>query len=133
MPWNYAIDTERKLVISTGTGMIRSADLLEHQNRIVADKKFRRDFHQLVDLSEISAPEVDVAAVRAAAISNIYSAKSRRAFVVTDPVAVTLTKAFQSYRKEAGGKEQIRIFTNREEAMAWVLPDAHGEGRSRKP
>jgi hypothetical protein len=51
----------------------------------------------------------------------IFSPRSRRAFIAKSPLAFGLSRMFASLRELRGGEEQIRIFDNRDEALGWLL------------
>ena len=49
MPTEYFIDTERRLVVSRGTGVFSHADFLEHMETMRPDPRFQPEFNHLVD------------------------------------------------------------------------------------
>ena len=58
MPAFYKVDKERRLVMSTGSGVVTLADLLAHQEKLLADPDFSPDFSQLWDLAHVTNVEL---------------------------------------------------------------------------
>jgi hypothetical protein len=123
MPCDYVIDTDRKLVITSGWDVMTGAEALDHQNRLVADKAFRPDFSQLSDFTRVTVIDISVAMAKVLAKRNLFLPQSRRAFVVgqNKPAFFGMIRMFQSYRDMSGEPEQIRIFEDRDEALQWLL------------
>jgi hypothetical protein len=80
----YTIDKERRLVLSSGNGVLTKEDLLGHMERLSKDPDFDPDFCQLLDFTQITVLEFEPEDVRQLAQRNIFSPRSRRAFVVKD-------------------------------------------------
>jgi len=121
MPASYVIDKERGLVISKATGMFTGADAEAHQKALLADENFQSSFHQLLDLSGMSQLVLSSHWVKQLAERSIFSEKSRRAFLVSGQLPIGMSRMFATYREIAGGREQIKIFEDREEAMRWLM------------
>jgi hypothetical protein len=116
----YTIDIERRLVLSSGAGVLTKEDLLGHMERLSKDPDFDPDFCQLVDFTQITALEFEPDDVRQLAQRNIFSPRSRRAFVVKDDLQFGLARMFEIYR-ELNGEAGIRVFRTFDEAMDWIL------------
>lgn len=121
MPWEYTIDVDARLVYSRAWGHLTDVDLLDHQHQLARDPLFDRDLSQLVDFLGV----IDMAAVKTDTLmtlarQNLWGAHSRRAFVVVQAEAFGLVRMFQVHREAADGTDQIRLFTTREEALAWL-------------
>ena len=121
MPASYVIDKERGLVISKGTGRYTADDGLAHQTALAADPNFQSTFNQLLDFTEVTQLVLNTDSIRMLATRHVFSEQSRRAFLVTNKLAIGLTNMFAAYREIAGGKEQMKIFEDREEAMQWLM------------
>jgi hypothetical protein len=121
MPCNYLIDVERRLVITSAWDVVTSAEALEHQNKLAADKAFQPEFCQLLDCTRITKLAINLPMIRRLATRSFFSRQSRRAFVVKGKMAYGVARMFQSYREVFGGPEQIRIFEDRDEALEWLL------------
>jgi hypothetical protein len=121
MPASYVIDKERGLVISKGTGRFTPEDGFAHQNALAADENFDNTFNQLLDFSEVTEVVLNTDSIRQLAERHVFSEHSRRAFLVNSNLVIGLSRMFAAYREIAGGKEQMRIFEDWDEAMHWLL------------
>jgi hypothetical protein len=120
MPACYKIDKQRRLVMSTAYGTVSREDLLDHQNKLLADPDFDPTFSQLSDFGHMTKVEVTAEDVRKFAERNIFAPSSRRAFVVPDDVAFGLARMFEMLR-DAKGEQGIRVFRELEEGLDWVF------------
>lgn len=116
----YKIDKERRLVLSCGAGVLTKEDISGHMDRLSKDPDFDPDFSQLVDFTHITALEIEPEDVRRFAQRNIFSPRSRRAFVVKDDVQFGLARMFEIHR-ELNGETGIRVFRTLDEALDWIL------------
>ena len=116
----YKIEKDRRLVLSSGAGVLTREDILGHMERLSKDPDFDPDFSQLVDFTQITALEIEPEDVRQFAQRTIYSPRSRRAFVVKDDLQFGLARMFEIHR-ELKGEKGIRVFRNYDEALDWVL------------
>lgn len=119
MPAWYKIDLEYRIVLSTGSGRLTKADMLGHQNRLIKDPEFDREFCQLIDFTHVSHIEVDESDVRLLARRSVFSPKSRRAMLVKDKRARELVKLYQELRASMG-ERNIRSFDTLDEAIEWL-------------
>jgi hypothetical protein len=120
MPAFYEIDKERRLVLTSGTGVFNKAEALAHQERLLADPDFDPSYSQLLDFTHITKFDFTAADVQQLALRNVFSPESRRAFLVPNDLAFGLGRMFEILR-EAEGERGIRIFRDLEEALNWVL------------
>ena len=116
----YNIDKERRLVLSSGAGVLTKEDLLGHMDRLSNDPDFDPDFAQVLDFTRIDLVEVEPEDVRQLAQRNIFSPRSRRAFVVKDDLQFGLARMFEIHR-ELKGETGIRVFRTFDEAMDWIM------------
>jgi hypothetical protein len=121
MACSYEIDRERQLVISTGSGLLTADEMFAHQNRLANDENFAPDFYQLLDFTAVTGVAADANEVQGLAARKVFSDRARRAFVATNTLQVGLIRMFETYRELAGGKEQMEIFSDRDEAMCWLF------------
>jgi hypothetical protein len=119
MSASYHIDKERRLVMSSGAGVLTREDILGHMDRLLNDLDFDPDFSQLTDFTHVSALEIEPEDVRQLAQRNVFSPRSRRAFVVKDDLQYGLARMFQIHR-ELNGEGGIRVFRTFDEAMDWI-------------
>ncbi len=120
MPAFYKIDKERRLVMSTGSGVLTRADIAAHQERLSKDPDFDPRFSQLLDCTHLIKVEIGPADVRLFAQKNIFSEDSRRAFVVKDDLQFGLARMFEMLR-EASGERGIRVFRSLDEGLDWIF------------
>jgi hypothetical protein len=116
----YKIDKERRLVMSTGTGVLTLADLLAHQEKLLADTDFSPDFSQLWDLTHVTEVELTSKDVHRLAQRSIFSPDSRRAILASRDLVFGLARTFEIYR-DILGENGIRVFRNLDDALEWVL------------
>ncbi len=120
MPWNYRIDKERRLVITTVWDRLTGGEVADHQRKLLHDPAFERDFFQFLDFAAITEMQVDRVTVAELARFDLFSAKSRRAFLATDPLAYGISRMFIALREAHGGEEQIEVFKDRNKALQWL-------------
>ncbi len=120
MSASYKIDKKRRLVLSSGDGVLTKADLLGHMDQLSNDPDFDPDFSQVLNFRQINGLELGPEDVRQLAQRNIFSPRSRRAFVVKDDLQFGLARMFEIHR-ELKGETGIRVFRTFDEAMDWIL------------
>jgi hypothetical protein len=120
MPSFYKIDKERKLVMSSGSGVLTREDLFGHQERLLKDPEFDPTFSQLLDFTNITKVDITPEDVRLAARKAIFSPQSHRAMLVKDDLQFGLARMFEIHR-ELNGEKGIRVFRNIDEALDWVF------------
>jgi hypothetical protein len=120
MPAFYKIDKERRLVMSTGAGILTMAQSLAHQNKLANDPDFDPSFSQLMDFTLVTQVALDASDIRRLAQRSIFSPESRRAFIVPSATAYGLARMYGILR-EAAGEHGIGVFRNLEEALDWIL------------
>jgi len=125
MPSSYKIDKENRLVISTGSGVLTLPDALAHQEQLLKDPDFDPSFSQLLDFTHVTDVELSSEEIHRLARTTVFSANSRRAFLVNSDLKFGLARMFAIMR-ESFGEKGIRVFRNSDDALDWVL------GRSRE-
>lgn len=113
MPWNYRIDEERRLVISTAWDRVTGAEVANHQRAVLNDPRFERDFFQFADLADVTEIQIDRATVAELARFDLCSARSRRAAYAPNPLAFGISRIFIAFREAQGGEEEIQVFRDR--------------------
>ena len=120
MPCTYTIDSQRKLVITTASEVLTAVEAFEHQNSLVTDAQFRPDFNQLLDLTGVTKFEMTNDDMRRLAQRNFFGPGVRRAVVVNSSFLHGVARMLATFRDLAGGKEEVQIFQDRAEALAWL-------------
>jgi hypothetical protein len=90
MPQFYKIDKGRRLVLSTGSGVFRRADALGHMEKLLQDPDFDPSYSQIADFTHVSKIDLSVQDIQELSQKSIFSAQSRRAFIVSNDVAYGL-------------------------------------------
>jgi hypothetical protein len=120
MPAFYKIDRERRIVMSSGSGVLTIGDIMGHQERLSNDPEFDPSYSQLLDFTQVTKVELSSDDVRLAARKNVYLPHSRRAMVVNNDFQYGLARMFEIHR-ELAGEVGIRVFRSIDEALGWVL------------
>jgi len=120
MPQFYKIDKERRLVLSTASGVFSRADAAGHMERLLKDPDFDPSYSQIADFTQVTKIELSAQDVHELAQRSVFSPQSRRALIVPNDVAYGLGRMFGMLR-ENQGEMGIRIFRNLEEALDWVF------------
>ena len=118
MPAKYRIDTERRVVFSTATGILSEDDITDHQARLRADPDFDGKLDQLWDFSGVTAVEVASATIRQLARARSFEAGVKRAVVAPSDVAFGMARMFQMLHEDA--PEEMRVFRASAEARRWL-------------
>jgi len=121
MPAFYKIDKERRLVLSTASGVVTLADAVSHMERLSKDPDFDPSFSQISDFTHVTRIEISSDEIRRLAQRTIFSAHSRRAFIAPDETIFGIGRMFEILRGLEGEKG-IRIFRTLEQALDWVFP-----------
>ena len=130
MPTFYKIDTERNLVLTTGSGFLTKEEVITLQDQMSNDPEFDPGFSQVADFSQLTDTDVGLADVRMFAQRDAFSIHSRRAIIVKGTVALGFAKVFEVCRQLCGASG-IRVFCDPAEAFDWVLtPDSAFTSRS---
>jgi hypothetical protein len=121
MPAYFRIEKDRRLVMSTLSGVFTLADGLAHQEKLLKDLDFDPKYSQLVDCVHVTKVAIVPTDVRRLAQRAIFSPDSRRAILVSDDQVFGFARMFVTFR-EALGETGLRIYRDLDEALYWVLP-----------
>ncbi len=120
MPTFYKIDTERKFVLTSGSGFITKQEVLALQDQMSNDPEFDPGFSQVADFSQLTDTDIGLADIRIFAQRDVFSIHSRRAIVVKGAVALGFARVFE-LSLQLCGASGIRVFCDPAEAFAWVV------------
>jgi hypothetical protein len=120
VPADYVIDKQRRLVITTASGVLTFHDCLQHQDRLIKDPEFDPTYNQLLDFLEVTRIQIDETTLRFLMVRHVFSNQSRRAVVGSGTPFEEFAKAAIRLRKEYLGAESASIFSDREEALRWL-------------
>jgi hypothetical protein len=120
MPAFYKIDKERRLIVSTATGVFNREESLSHRRRLLADPDFDPSYSQLVDFTNVTQFDLSSEDVRQLAHNSVFAPNARRAFIVASDFAFGLGRMYEMLR-EGAGENGIRVFRELDDALDWVL------------
>jgi hypothetical protein len=120
MPAFYKIDKERKLVMTTYSGVLMIAESLGHQEKLPKDPDFDPSFSQLFDVTHVTEVQLTAEDVRTLARTSVFSPDSRRAILVDSDLKFGLARMFEVLR-DTMGEKGIRVFRNLEDALDWIF------------
>jgi len=109
MPTFYKLDKERKLVMSTYSGVLTIADALGHQEKLPKDLDFDSSFSQLFDVTRVTDVQLTAEDVRRLARTSVFSPDSRRAMLVDSDLKFGLPRMFEVLRDTMGEKGHPRL------------------------
>lgn len=121
MPAFYKIDKERRLVMSSASGVFTLADAVSHMERLSKDPDFDPSFSQIADFTQVSRIELSSDEIPRLAQRGIFSAHSHRAFITPNETIFGIGRMFETLRGFEG-EVGIRIVRTLEEALDWVFP-----------
>lgn len=126
MPAFYKIDRERRLVLSTASGVLSLSDALSHMEKLSKDLDFDPRYSQIADFTQVTKIQLSAQDIHDLARRSIFSTQSRRAFIVPNDVAYGLARMFEMLR-ENQGETGIGIFRSLEDALDWVFSKSASE------
>ena len=121
MTTGYRIDLERRVIFSSGSGVLTDEDLFDHQARLTGDPEFDRSFDQLYDLREVTKQDVAEGTLRMLAEARSFEPGVKRAVVAPRDVLYRMAQMFQTLHDDA--PEEFRVFRTIKEATAWLELD----------
>jgi hypothetical protein len=119
MPADFYIDAPKGMVYSKATGVFSRVEALDHGGRLLRHPDFRPEFNQLYDFRDITKMVLSAEEVRSLSSYTVFSAHSKRAFVVASDLQFGLSRMFKAYR-EMGGEHEIMIFREMTKALSWL-------------
>lgn len=125
MPITYEIDPGRRAVIATSAGALFEPEIRAVAKAAFLDPRFDPTYRAFFDHSQVTDWQVSTGFMVEMARARQRSSNSRTAVLVQGALSFGLVRAYQTF-VESG---QVRIFTVREEALAWlnegVLSEQH--------
>ena len=119
MPALSVIDEPNRVVFSLAYGVFTFSDCMENMDRLVADPRFNPDLNQIFDFSDMTALSISPEQVQQLAKRSIFSAKSRRAYVVSSDLQFGMSRMYSSLR-ETEGEPGIVTFRDLASAIVWT-------------
>jgi hypothetical protein len=119
MSYEFFVDSEQRLVRVRMWGALTKAEILAVVQKLTEDPRISAGFAELIDAREASSTAITADHIRQIAASKLDPV-CRRAFVVLDALSYGFARMFGSLREIAGAPEQIAVFSDLQEAEAWL-------------
>jgi hypothetical protein len=120
MPFTSVIDITRRLVVTTGTGVLTGDEGLACCLQLKGRTDFDPAFNQLLDFTNATQFDATSTQLQNIAGQPLFSHASRRAIVATSPVIFGLARMFESYRSISQFGEHVMVFTDVDKALEWL-------------
>lgn len=120
MPFDYVVYREHRLVISTASGLVTWDEIKARQDQTRTDPEFDPEFDQIVDLRSATRIELSGDQVRFLAGRRIFSSRSRRAFVASNPSIFGVGRMWETYTEFSNHPTEIRLFRDLPSALKWL-------------
>jgi hypothetical protein len=124
MPIDFAIYPERRLIVTTGWGVLTLDDLLDHEKRLAAHPDFVPDLAQLLDFSGVEEPRLHWKDMHAVAVGCPLGKQSRRALVAGTDEMYGIGRMYQLVADRED--QDMQVFRDGDEARRWLGIDAPG-------
>jgi hypothetical protein len=124
MPFDYVIHKERRLVISTGSGLVTWQEIKARQDQTRTDPDFNPEYDQIVDLRSVTGFDMSTEQTRMLARRQIFSSKSKRAFIATSPSVFGMGRMWETYTEFSENPSQIKVFYDVASALRWLGVDS---------
>lgn len=120
LPLSYVIYKEHRMILSTGSGQLTSADISACIDQARSDPEFDPNFDQLVDFREVSFVDVSSGETRALANKPLFSAESKRAIVAPTAAHFGFARMFAAYNEMSQSPSHMRVFYDLGPALKWL-------------
>jgi hypothetical protein len=120
LPLNYRIDKERRLVVSTGSGILTYAEMKTHQDRLLADPNFNQEFNQLIDLTQVTGVDAATEEITALARRAVFSPNSKRAWVASSPGIFGIGRLAIAHHEDTASPSHASAFYDLPSALEWL-------------
>jgi hypothetical protein len=124
------INKEKRLILTTGEGIITFADMRASQEEILADPNYNPAFNQLIDGRKVTQVSLTEEQAWILARRCMVSKTSRRAVVASSPAIFGVGRLMEVHHEFSTGV-QVEVFGDLAAAMQWLeseqeQPDAVG-------
>ncbi len=122
MPISYRIDKQRRLVLTTATGVLTDEELLDHKRALIVDPEFEPGMRELSDVRTIERLSVTPAGVRKmVALDQDHADRLgdyRLAIVALADASFGTARMYQMLTE--ANVQNIGVFRQMEEAEKWL-------------
>lgn len=123
MPLSVQVIPERRLIRLVGSGTVTDEELLAYVEEYLGSGRFG-GYDELVDFRRASLLEVSYSGLcrvaERAAAADPASRLAKVALLVSEPLALGLSRLYQSLREAKGGSRQVRVLLREEDALDWL-------------
>ena len=128
MGMTYTIDSKRRMVFTTMSGVLSFEQVVAHAVALKADARFHPSFSEVLDLRCVSQSELTLLElIELAQTIDPFSANARRAIVTGSDLMYETSRIYQAVRDQ---DTNIRVFRNMEDAQRWLgIPGDSAEER----
>ena len=124
MPVRYVIHKELRLIMTVAEGRVTFDEAKAHQERLLEDPNFDRDFNELIDVTNVSDLDLSSDQVRNLSLSIPFVTNARRAVVASRPAEFGVGRMYQAYFEK---HSEVSVFYDRDEALKWLgIPEDSG-------
>jgi hypothetical protein len=118
MPLHLTIDAQRRLVVSSGWGVVSDSDLLVGRRLLESNPEFDPSFDRIWDLTGATALSLSDETLRQFARKSLSEPLVRRAIVCVAPAVVPKVLEFVSESRAC--HRDVAVFPTRREAAEWM-------------
>jgi hypothetical protein len=123
MPFTYTIDPNAGLLMARAQGVVTQAEYVETVMAWMTDPLFRPDLDTICDFSEVqSTPTMAELRELAGLVARYtdYVGNARLAMVASKAITFVVAQEFASMAKRI--PMEVRVFSDREDALSWLRP-----------
>lgn len=118
MPFDYVIDPERRLILTTAQGVVTVAEVRSKLERLLGDPDFNPDLDEVIDATCVDEMHVPVTEVFEFLDECILSKTSRTAWIVIKSGKwAMLADMFATWMSRHG---ECRVFHDTPSALEWL-------------
>jgi hypothetical protein len=127
MPLRVEVDSEKKVILAYGEGVVTDQDLLDYVHEYLSGGELSR-FDELFDLSEADVRDLTYpglsAVATAAAATDPDQGPIKIAILVSETRGMGVSRLYQSLRELKGGRRHTRVFWDPVECREWLGLDS---------
>lgn len=124
MPFHYQIDVQRRILFTTGEGIVTDADLRKLQIGLQNESDFQPGFSELINLQAVTSVEITGDGLRTIYRSDLFSKDSRRAIFAPTDVLYGMSRMYQIIDDDSD--TELHVFRDMAEARKWLgLEEVH--------
>lgn len=126
--YRYKVDERERLILATFEGDVGDADFFEYLARMLANTTYGPGWSSLIDLTPAATMNLTSAGVQRMRALPLYMEErlhGARAAILADAgsAAFEMARLYEKMGKEKA--YDIRVFTDRDRAMRWLLPERY--------